>query len=184
MKINTDAINGYSDMTPEQKLAALEAYEFEVTDNSEEITKLKNSLSKSNSEAANYRKQLQERMTEKEKADAAAAEAEADRQKRETELLEKLNDYEKREKIATAKANFIGAGYSAEQAEASAKALVEGKTETLFSDLKTVIEGLVNSAKAQALGTQPNPTPGTPPKPIDKDEEELKKMAKWLGGGY
>ena len=43
MKIDTTAITGYAEMTAEEKLAALEAYEFEApkTDESEEVKKLK-----------------------------------------------------------------------------------------------------------------------------------------------
>ena len=48
MKIDTTTIEGYADMTAEQKLAALEAFEYE--DNSAEIEKLKKNLSKANSE--------------------------------------------------------------------------------------------------------------------------------------
>ena len=49
-KIDTSKIEGYADMTPEQKLAALEGYEYE--DNAAELEKQKNALSKANSEAA------------------------------------------------------------------------------------------------------------------------------------
>ena len=49
-KIDTSKIEGYAEMTPEQKLAALEGFEYE--DNSAELEKQKNALSKANSEAA------------------------------------------------------------------------------------------------------------------------------------
>jgi hypothetical protein len=46
MKIDTTAISGYAEMSAEEKLAALEAYEFEApkADESEEVKKLKELL--------------------------------------------------------------------------------------------------------------------------------------------
>lgn len=54
MKIDTTAIAGYEEMSTEEKLAALEAYEFEAPapKDGEEVTKLKAALSKANSDAA------------------------------------------------------------------------------------------------------------------------------------
>ena len=43
MKIDTGSIEGYAEMTAEQKLAALEAFEYE--DNSSELERLKNAVS-------------------------------------------------------------------------------------------------------------------------------------------
>lgn len=53
-KIDTSKIEGYAEMTPEQKLAALEGFEYE--DNSAELEKQKNALSKANSEAAEWKR--------------------------------------------------------------------------------------------------------------------------------
>lgn len=53
-KIDTSKIEGYANMTPEQKLAALEGFEYE--DNSAELEKQKNALSKANSEAAEWKR--------------------------------------------------------------------------------------------------------------------------------
>ena len=73
--MDTSKIEGYADMTAEQKLAALEAYEPEVIPTeSPEVEKLKRTISKINSEAADYKKQLRERQTEAERAEAEAAE--------------------------------------------------------------------------------------------------------------
>ena len=53
-KIDITKIEGYDKMTPEEKLAALEAFEYE--DNFSELEKYKNAASKANSEAAEWRK--------------------------------------------------------------------------------------------------------------------------------
>jgi hypothetical protein len=54
MKIDTAKIENYAEMTAEEKLAALEAYEFETPapKEPEDVTKLKAALSKANSDAA------------------------------------------------------------------------------------------------------------------------------------
>ena len=88
MKIDTSKLEGYANLTPEEKIAFLEGYEFpeakaESVPN-DEITRLKNALSKSNSEAADYRKKWQSTLSEQERL-------EAERQQRETDMQTQLN---------------------------------------------------------------------------------------------
>ena len=58
MKVDINKIDGYADMTPEEKLSALEAYEFEAP-GSGEIERLKAALSKSNSGKRRMEKEIQ-----------------------------------------------------------------------------------------------------------------------------
>ena len=81
-KIDTTKIEGYADMTAEQKLAALEAFEL-PDNNSAELERLKNAVSKANSEAAEYKKQLRAKQTD---AEIKAAEDEKARTEMEKEL--------------------------------------------------------------------------------------------------
>ena len=53
-KIDTSKIEGYADMSAEDKLKALEAFEYE--DNAAELERQKNALSKANSEAAEWKR--------------------------------------------------------------------------------------------------------------------------------
>jgi hypothetical protein len=64
-KIDTSTIQGYAEMTPEQKIAWFEAYEF--NDNSAELTKLQEAVKRSNAENAEYKRKEQARMTDDEK---------------------------------------------------------------------------------------------------------------------
>ena len=67
MRIDTQKIEGYADMTPEQKLAALEGFEFEVQQQDPaEIQRLKDAVSRANSEAADYKKQLRAKLSDDE----------------------------------------------------------------------------------------------------------------------
>ena len=63
-KIDITKIEGYDKMTPEEKLAALEAFEYE--DNFSELEKYKNAASKANSEAAEWRKKHNALLSEEE----------------------------------------------------------------------------------------------------------------------
>lgn len=72
-RIDTSTISGYENMTAEEKLLALESFEFE--DKGEENQKLRNSLSKANKEAADWKK----------KHDALLSDDEQQKQAREEE---------------------------------------------------------------------------------------------------
>ena len=79
-KINTSAIEGYEAMSAEEKLAALEALDIP------DVDKIKSALDKATSEAAGYKKQLRERMSE----DEAKAQRDADERAAIMEELEQL----------------------------------------------------------------------------------------------
>ena len=69
-KIDTSKIAGYAEMTPEQKLAALEGFEYE--DNLAELEKQKNAVSKANSEAAEWKRKHNALLSEDEKKKQAS----------------------------------------------------------------------------------------------------------------
>ena len=101
-KIDITKIEGYDKMTPEEKLAALEAFEYE--DNFSELEKYKNAASKANSEAAEWRK----------KHNALLSEEEQKKQANEEELTTlraKVEAMEKEKLIAGHKAQFLAIGY-------------------------------------------------------------------------
>ena len=89
MKVDVSKIEGYAEMSAEEKLKALEEYEFEAPDNSNEVKNLKESLSRANSQAAEWKRQFREKQTETERAEAERAE-------REKETAEKLAAYERK----------------------------------------------------------------------------------------
>ena len=70
-KIDVSQIKGFEEMSAEDKLNALMNLDLPEHDD----TKLKNALSKSNSEAAEYKRKLQEKLSAEEKAEAERAEA-------------------------------------------------------------------------------------------------------------
>ena len=72
MKIDVTKIEGYENMTAEEKLAALENFDIEEKPNDE--SKWKSALDKATAEAAKYKKELREKQTESERLEAERAE--------------------------------------------------------------------------------------------------------------
>lgn len=151
MKIDTTTIEGYADMTAEQKLAALEAFEYE--DNSAEIERLKNANSKANSEAAEWKRKHNELLTEDEKKKQAEQEA-IESMKAEIELLRKEKT------VSEYNAELTGLGFDKELAEASAKALSDIDTKTFFKNLGTFKTALEAKIKAELMDNTPKPNGG------------------------
>jgi hypothetical protein len=161
-KINTSAIEGYENMTAEEKLAALEALDIPDAD------KLKSALDKATSEAAGYKKQLRERMTEEEARAAKDAEDRAAIQKELEQLrAEKLVDQH------TAK--FLGLGYDEKLARETATALAAGDTELVFKNHAKFIADREKALKAEILKSTPTPPAGDGAEKISK--EHIQKMS-------
>lgn len=150
-KIDITKIEGYDKMTPEEKLAALEAFEYE--DNSSELEKYKNAASKANSEAAEWRK----------KHNALLSEEEQKKQANEEELTTlraKVEAIEKEKLIAGHKAQFLAIGYDEALADATAKALADGDTAKVFANQKKFLETHDKTLKADLLKKTPAPPAG------------------------
>lgn len=96
-KIDTSKIEGYANMTPEQKLAALEGFEYE--DNSAELEKQKNALSKANSEAAEWKRKHNALLSEEEKKKQEDADKLA-------QMEQELADLRKGKTVSEYKAKF------------------------------------------------------------------------------
>ena len=146
--IDTSTIEGYAEMTAEQKVEALEKYAFADPDYSGYVKK--EVFDKKASEAAKLEKDLKARMTEDEiKAKERAEELE--KYKTEAEAL-------RREKnIANNKAQFVSAGYDEALAQETAEALEKGDFATVFKNQKTVIENVKKIAKGEAMASTPAP---------------------------
>ena len=152
MKIDVTKIEGYESLSAEEKLKALENFEFEEPkDNSDELQKVKNSLNKASSEAAEYKRQLKEKMTEQERLEAERKEE----MEKKDKLLESLL---KDKEVADFTSNFLSVGYTEDVAKSSAEAIVNKDYNTVFGNLKTFIEGIEKNAEAKVLKQTPKPT--------------------------
>ena len=150
-KIDTTKIEGYDKMTPEQKLAALEGFEYE--DNAAEVERLKSANSKANSEAAEWKRKHNALLTEDEKKKQEDADALATMQK-------ELDDLRKDKTVSEYKAKFIAQGYAEELAAETAKALADGDTAKVFANQQKFLEDYAKTVKADALKKTPKPPAG------------------------
>lgn len=158
-KIDVSKIEGFEGMSESEKLNALQNYEFEVpapeTDNAE-ITKLQRLLSKANSEAADFKKQLREKQTETERAEAERAEADK-------ALREELEALRKDKTVASYQAKYLALGYDADLAASTAAAMASGDFDTVFANQALFGEKQKQAYDAAALNKQPGLSPGQPP---------------------
>lgn len=150
-----ESIEGYESMTAEEKLKALEALEQPENKPDPETSKLKTQLSKANTEAAELKRKLQEKMTEEEKR---KQQEEEERQK----MAEELESLRKEKTIASYKASYLSMGYDEATAEASAKAMADGDMTTVFANQKAFQEAHDKAVLAGAVKTTPTPPAGTP----------------------
>lgn len=129
-KIDISKIDGYADMTPEQKIAALEAFETEDPDYSGYVKK--DIFDKTASELAAKKKELNEKLTEDEQK----------KQKEQEEREELQSKYDKllrESEVSKFKAKLLGMGYEEKLADATAEAMADGDTEKVFANQKTCI---------------------------------------------
>lgn len=174
MKIDVSQISGYENMTAEEKLAALEGFEFEEqkpVDNSADVKKLKEALSKSNSEAAEWKRQFREKQTEAERI-------EAERLEKENAMLTELESYRRDKTVSEYRAKCLEVGYDADLATATAQAMADGDFATIFANLGAFIENRTKQIEANALKTQPGVTPGMPPTRANVEDAEVDAFRK------
>lgn len=163
MKIDTSKIEGYAGMTPEEKLAALEAYDFEApAPDGGEIQRLRDAVTRANKEAADYKKQLRSKQTDDEAKAAQEAEEKASMQK-------ELESLRKEKAISGFQAKFLGLGYDADSAAEAAKAMQAGEFDKVFAAQEKFITATKKAATAEALKQQPTVTSGSPPAPDGED---------------
>ena len=166
--IDTSTIEGYAEMTAEDKVKALESFNIPDPDYSGYVKK--DLFDKTASELAQSKKDLKARMSEDEVKEKERAE-ELERYKTEAETL-------RREKnIANNKAQFISAGFDEALAQETAEALENGDFATVFKNQKTVIENVKKVAKGEANASIPQPAgkPDEGGKAITK--EQFNKMS-------
>lgn len=150
-KIDISKIQNYENMTAEEKVKVLEAYEFEV-DNSE-VERLKTAVSKANSEAAEWKKKHNALLSEEERKEAERLEAQ---QAIEKEIAELRKD----KAVSESKARFLGLGYDETLAGETAKALADGDMEKVFANQQIHIENVKKAERAASLAGDQKPPAG------------------------
>ena len=160
MKIN---IENYENMTPEEKLAALEAYDPEKDGFVSKAT-----FDKASSEAASFKKQLREKQSDEEAKAAKEAEEKAS-------LLARLEELEHEKAVNGYVTSYLGMGYDEKTARSSAEALAKGDMETVFANQKIHNENREKALRAELLKETPPPAGGSPDNGMTL--EKFKKMS-------
>jgi hypothetical protein len=175
MKIDTSKIDGYAEMTAEDKLKALEEYEIETPkDNSEEINKLKASLSKANSDAAEWKRQFREKQSEQERAEAERAE-------REKAVEDELRTLRRDKTVSGYLAQCLALGYDKELALKAAEAMADNDAVKIMECQSEFLDAKKKEYEAAALNKQPTLTSGAPPTAKQAEQDETNKIRHYFG---
>ena len=154
-------------MTLEDIEKALEDIELPA-DNTAEIDRLKNALSKSNSEAADYKRQLKEKMS------AEELKAKEDAEKWE-EMERNYNALLKKDAISTNKAKLLALGYEEGLANDTAEAMANGELDKVFAYQKKHLDNVEKRIRTEILKDTPKPDGGRSSNEMTK--EKLRGMS-------
>ena len=167
-KLDTTLIEGYNDMTPEQKVAALESLEYD--DHSAELEKTKNALTKANGDAAEWKRKHNALLSEEELKRQKEAE---DRQA----IMDELNTLREEKLINGYKTSYMANGYDEALADATARALANGEMDKVFANQKAFQDAHDKALKAQLMGDTPKPAGGGEDAGSAMTLDALRKMA-------
>ena len=148
-KIDVTKIEGYAEMSAEDKLKALENFNLPDPDYSGYISK--EQFDKLASELAAKKKELNDKLSEDEKK---KAQEEEERKS----LEDKYNKLLRESAVAKNKAKLVGLGYDEKLADETAEAMADGKLDKVFENQKKFLEGFEKSIKAEVLKNTPDPT--------------------------
>lgn len=164
-KIDVSKIEGYAEMTAEEKLAVLEGFDIPDPDYSGWVKK--DVADKYASEAAGFKKQLRERMSEDEAAKAKAAEDMA-------AVMAELEQLRSDKAVSEYTTQFMGIGYDEALAKSTAQALQNGDMTAMFKNHAKFVAEREKALKAELLKVTPTPPAGEGTQGITK--EDFSKM--------
>ena len=149
-KIDVTQIEGYAEMSAEDKLKALEGFDIPDPDYSGYVKK--DVFDKTASELAEKKKQLKDKMTEDERK------AQKEQEERD-ELQSKYEMLLRKSEISENKAKLVALGYDEALADETAVAMFEGDTAKVFANQKKHLDSVEKRVRAEALKDTPKPTP-------------------------
>lgn len=169
-KIDTSKIENFDSMSDEEKIKALQDFDFTTSEELEdELKKAKKANDKLSSENAELKRQ--KKKLESEKAD------DDDAHKTEIEkLTERLDEMVKVNSINEYKASFIAQGYSEELALDTAKASVDGDIKKIMANQKKFLEEHDKKVIQKAMTEVKSPK-GTEEKYKDMTLEKFRKLS-------
>lgn len=151
-------IENYENMTPEEKVAALEAYEPDMSGFVAKAT-----FDKTASDLAAAKKQLREKQTDEEVKAAKAAEEQA-------AIMAELETLRHEKLVGNYTTSYMAMGYDEKLAKATAEAMAKGDTETVFANQKQHLDNREKALKAELLKQTPPPAGGGSNTAMKKEE--------------
>lgn len=155
-------IENYESMTPEEKVAALEAYEPDMSGFVAKAT-----FDKTASDLAAAKKSLREKMSEDEAKAAKAAEDQA-------ALMAELEALRTEKMVAGYVNSYLTMGYSEKLAKSTAEALAKGDMDTVFKNQKIHADDREKALRTELLKGTPSPAGGNTD--TSKTKEEFSRM--------
>lgn len=157
--MDTSKIEGYEQMTPEQKVAALEALEFDTTGYVK-----KSVFDTTASEAAEWKRKYNSTLSEAEQARIASEE-------QTKKITDRLAELERNESISKTKDKYIASGFSVDLAQATAEAFVDGNMDVVLANITKHATDVATAARDKALHDTPAPPAGGDGGDINYDEK-------------
>lgn len=151
MKIDTSKIEGYEEMSAEDKLKALEAFEVDVPEPDYTGYVKKDLYDKTASELSAKKKELADKLTDEEKA-------KKEQEERQTELENKYNALLRENSISKNKSQLLALGYEEKLADDTAEAMADGDLDKVFKNQKKHLEAVEKKVRAEVLKDTPEPT--------------------------
>ena len=171
----TTRIEGYADMTAEEKLKALEELEIEAPkDNHETVEKLQAALNAASADASRWKKELREKQTEAERAEAERAE-------REKAVEDELRTLRRDKTVSGYVAQCLALGYDKDLALRAAEAMADNDAAAIMACQQDFLEAKQKELEAAALNKQPSLTPGAPPTAKQAELDDINKTRHYFG---
>lgn len=139
-----------------------------------EIENLKRRLSAVNSEAAETKRQLKQRMSDEERKEAERLEADKARD-------EELATLRREKTVNGYKARLMEVGYDAETAATMAEGLPSDLSDEFFTAQKNFLENKAKQIQADLVKNQPNLSTGKPMSSADVEDAETTALRKAFG---
>ena len=154
MKIDVAQITDYDSLSLEEKVAALENFEYDDhSDAVADLEKHKEATNKATHEAAELKKQLKAMQDQQKTGNSKADETIA-------RLQEQVNELTRQNTISSYTAQFVALGYDSELAAATAIATADGDVATVFENQRKFLEQHDKDTKANILKQTPKPGQG------------------------
>lgn len=149
MKIDVSTIEGYAEMTAEQKLKALESFEIAEPDYTGYVKK--EQLDKATSEAADWKKKYHSKLSEDEQAEIARKQALE-------EMQTELESLRREKSVSSYTADYLSLGYDEALAKETAEAMADGDFKKVFANQKKFKTEFEKTLRTEILGETPRPS--------------------------